>query len=655
MVTIAGISNFGESPRKAPVPPAQTNATTANITSTLSRRSSLSQSMMRTLNGRKKDTKPPAPLNVSIPSPHILPLLRSHDALLQLPPSVPTVPARYDVAPIVHHLDRPLARRRESTTGNCIAASPGLAHTAGSSPNTHSNDDRPPSRGSLGILFRSVRKSISRRASKASPSLQAQGSTPGSRSGAGSIKSNAPSFVNVQVETFMEVQSTPSSPAIDRKAALQAINPDSQAAAIASRPQTAPAGGRKEHSFKLQIPSLSQKSTPTSSKYSSPLTGQESRLGGFQIQYTDPWQKTSAFQPASDYSLVQTFPPSPPSRTTKQKGIASLPRDEREKQEYMDSKRSAGPIQSSSSDDSASPTSIPSWTPMMALPSPNVSVIVEQTPPPVSFLDLEATPAPFVKVASSISGLGQPSNLPESNKSAFYLTPGRVSMRDPWAKSSRSNESSRNKSTCSRGDLGTTSLGETLNASNRSPSSIESFASPGLAASPQSRQLSRKAVPKIDEREIIATSTQENEYGDTTSNKIYAGCRPFRRPSAEQQLSDRSTDKSMFKTRASLGNVREGYVEEYIPEVGRSQSLAGRGNVILPPAPAEDGEAWYNRVGRPSYPVFENTYSLRRPSYASERSNQSFPSKPTRLEFRRPSTLAQSDGMRVSFDATTDL
>lgn len=673
IVTIAGMPNFGESPRKAPVPPTQAGPVSIDTTSKLSRRPSLTQSMMRTLNGRKKDTKPPPPLNVGTLSSQSPAQDCLNHALSQLVPSVPTVPARYEVAPIVHRLDRPLARRRESTTGSCVAVSPSLANTAGSSPITQSNEDRPVSRGSLGVLLRSVRKSISRRASKASPLLEAQGRMPGSKSVAGSIKSNnAPSFVNVQVETFMEIQSTPSSPAIDRKAALHLINPDSQAASIASRPRTAPAGGRKDNAFKLVMPTLSQKSTPSSSNYSSPIAAHESRSGGLQIQYSDPWKKSSAFEPAPTYSSAQKALPSPPSwlLSTEQESANHTP--EKRANQGQDGvkglavpKKAGETLQSSAgysscSNASASPTSVPSWTPMMALPSPNVSIITDMTPPPVSFLDLETSPAPFETAAPSVSDLAGSSRalkLYETPKSAFLLTPGRVSMRDPWAKTSRTNDNSEDRKKWDSNHLENIArLDDAHRTSKRSPSGSELSASSGpTTGSPRPRRLSRKSVPKIDETEILASSKPDKENDGSISNKIYAGCRPFRRPSVDHQLSDMTITKYKLNTRASLNDVREALVDDTIPAVPRSQSLASRGEVILPPAPAADGEAWYNRVGRPSYPVFENTYSLRRPSYASERSSQSFPSKPTRLEFRRPSTLAQSQGMRVSFDATDDL
>lgn len=64
-------SNYFESPRKAPCPPSNGTDATTTLSSRptpkrpLQRRSSLSQSMMRTLSGRKREVVPPPPIQVS--------------------------------------------------------------------------------------------------------------------------------------------------------------------------------------------------------------------------------------------------------------------------------------------------------------------------------------------------------------------------------------------------------------------------------------------------------------------------------------------------------------------------------------------------------------------------------------------------------------
>lgn len=640
LITIAGIPNFGESPRKAPEPPTQTGQCVAGSTSKLSRRPSLTQSMLRTLNGRKKDTKPP-------PSADLIP--------------VSTLPARYELAPIVHRLDRPVARRTESTTGSYTAVSPTIATAGESSPRVQCSDDGTPSRKGIGTLLRSVRKSISRRASKASPSLESRSMMSVLYPSAGSAKSNAPSFVNVQIETSSETGSTSAFSASDRKGALHMINPASQAAAIACRPRTAPVEARKEKIFRLQMMPLSQETTSSSSGSSSPIAGQDTRLGGFKIQYAGSWKKGSAFEPASAYSASPSAPPSPLSSPLTHQLEVSRPL-KRYGQDSMDDQRVDSPKKnsqstfipnaaySSCSNASASPTSVPSWTPMVALPSPNVSILAE-TPPPVSFLDLGTSHPPFSKATTSRSGTAIVSRKQRplgAQATPFLLTPGKVSMRDPWAKAPRPCGSSKDVKDANEDKKGFQLSHPIPSLEVTEQGHLIGLPPSPITASPGLRRLSRKSVPKIDEETVHIAFIEDKEHDE--ANRIYTGCRPFHRQSLDQQLSDANIKKGMFKARASLGDVTQGLVDGSVLTLPRSQSHAGRGEAAYPSVTSDDGEAWYDRVGRPSYPTFENTYSFRRPSYASESSSQSFPSKPTKVEFRRPSALAQGGGMRVSFD-----
>lgn len=64
-IKVGGLYSFGEAPRKAPLPPVSTVEVPKDMTSKLARRPSLTQSMLRTLSGRKKETRPPPPLVVS--------------------------------------------------------------------------------------------------------------------------------------------------------------------------------------------------------------------------------------------------------------------------------------------------------------------------------------------------------------------------------------------------------------------------------------------------------------------------------------------------------------------------------------------------------------------------------------------------------------
>lgn len=72
LVKVADILNFGECPRKAPMPPVDAKASRINaiaedpVHRTLRRRPSAPQSMLRTLSNRIKETKAPPPLTVSI-------------------------------------------------------------------------------------------------------------------------------------------------------------------------------------------------------------------------------------------------------------------------------------------------------------------------------------------------------------------------------------------------------------------------------------------------------------------------------------------------------------------------------------------------------------------------------------------------------------
>lgn len=276
---------------------------------------------------------------------------------------------------------------------------------------------------------------------------------------------------------------------------------------------------------------------------------------------------------------------------------------------------------------------------MVALPSPNVSIL--QTPP-TSFLDRETKEPPFSQ--STKVDLQPSKNVPKRASATPYnpavlLTSGRISMRDPRARVDRSNESSPEEKVGSESDFSHSRVTK-AGGDRQFALPAHSSNSPSMGAALQQRRPSRNAVPKIDEEGILSSKT------DNKDSRIYTGCRPFHRPSVDQQLSNITITKIPFGTRASLNDVREGYVDEHAIIVPRSLSLAGRGASIS----SANGEEWYDRVGRPSYPIFENTYTFRRPSYASERSNQSFPSKPTRLDFRRP-TLGQSEGIRVSFDS----
>lgn len=64
-IRLASFASFGETPRKAPVPPQLSSEVSVDMDPRLQRRPSLTQSMMRTLGGRKKETRPPPPLTVS--------------------------------------------------------------------------------------------------------------------------------------------------------------------------------------------------------------------------------------------------------------------------------------------------------------------------------------------------------------------------------------------------------------------------------------------------------------------------------------------------------------------------------------------------------------------------------------------------------------
>lgn len=276
---------------------------------------------------------------------------------------------------------------------------------------------------------------------------------------------------------------------------------------------------------------------------------------------------------------------------------------------------------------------------MVALPSPDVSIL--QTPSR-SFLNLEASPSSIASTSATQSSRRANENTRAETKPAFLLTPGQISMRDPWATADDQVEKSRGN----RGEGGFKLSRDDSNTSLHPPASpADSSRSVANNASPNARQRrpSRKAVPKIDEGEILLSSSSQDS--DNRAKEIYAGCRPFHRPSIDEQLSDQTIFKNPFVCRPSLADVTEGQVNSYFGDIPRSSSLAGRNasmssDRMIPPP----------HLPRPSFPTFETTYTIRRPSYASERSNQSFPSKPTRFEFRRP-TLIPAEGIRVSFDS----
>lgn len=552
-----------------------------------------------------------------------------------------------------HHIDRPVTKRAESKTSiGARKSPPALPSTGNASPKFQNSSDRPPSRGSLGTLLRSMRKSISRRTSKASPLLESHGRMTFAKGSPPSVKINAPSLINVQVNTVMEVRSTPSSPVTDRVEALRIIKP-LQGTSSTSRPSTAPEWSDRDTS-KLHVPPFGYTSAPPASNLS-PVMGQETKLGGFNIQYSDPWKTTNGFKPASNYSHTYVLPPSPPSWLVSQlsDGASGSPADNGScdnvrlaiPHKPFRSVYSTSAASSFNSVGSASPTSVPSWTPMVALPSPDVSIL--QTPSR-SFLDLDNSPSSISY--SSTSGASPRKHrhraLPTEPKSAFLLTPGRISMRDPWATSDGASSGGTTKSKgYVVGEGFQLSRDESSEGSRMSASPAVSSSSPIATASPRQRRPSRKAVPTIDEAEIMAAA---DESSNDQSKNIYAGCRPFHRPSVDKQLSELTVTRGSFNTRSSLADLREGHIDESVRFVPRSLSLAGRGSSTS--SHGEDKHA----LQRPSFATVETSYSFRRPSYASERSNQSFPSKPTRFEFRRP-TLTQTDGIRISFDSSINL
>lgn len=417
------------------------------------------------------------------------------------------------------------------------------------------------------------------------------------------------------------------------------IQPASRPTKSGSRPSTAPAGQRGGFVLRPEIPEYkgAQYSETSPTAVSLPKMGQETPVGSFDIQYRDPWKKTSAFQPASSYCQDQPPPPSPPSwlvshqaalhhKTARKEDTAA--KHERELLGVPSSQSGGKYAPSSYSMSSASPTSVPSWTPMVALPSPDVSIL--QTPSR-NFLDLEPSPA-----SSSYTFDSQAAKKGGEKPAVFHqptllLTPGQISMRDPWARSKEGAERSTGSNNAAGGFKLRRDDSSQYSASPASPSK-----SPYDNNKPRSRRPSRKAVPKIDEEESLA-SRPDNQ--NDRANQIYTGCRPFQRASVDEQLADITNFKNPFLARTSLADGSDILTARNL--AGRNFSTSTSESMRNPPP----------HLPRPSFPTFETTYSIRRPSYASEMSNQSFPSKPTRFEFSRRPTLGQPEGIRVSFDS----